>query len=177
MATCCIQYFPTILFFSSRFLSTQDPPPGLSESSQPSAAQTKQYPINLRFIPPRDILLDIYIGTPPQKFSVILDTGSTDLWVRNETLTPWEPGSKFFPLKSSTWNQSRSHWRIKYLDSTIVEGIQGIEKIRLGEMKLMVVLVLLIILLNSPMGGKELGRVKLWGLLQGIQDFLVLMEF
>lgn len=119
--------------FSSRFLSTSVTPPRLSESSQSSAPHSKEYPINLRFIPPRDILVDVYIGTPPQKFSVILDSGSTDVWVRSETLTPWEPGPKFLSLESSTWHQSRSHWRIKYLDSTIVEGVEGIEKIRIGD--------------------------------------------
>ena len=90
-------------------------------------------PLNLHFIPPRDILVNAYIGTPPQKFRLVLDTGSSDLWVRNETLLPWEPGVKFHPLRSSTWQQSRANWAIKYIDKAVIEGVEGIEKVRMGE--------------------------------------------
>ena len=97
------------------------------------ASSTLSFPVNLHFIPPRDILVNAYIGTPPQKFRLLLDTGSSNLWVRSETLVPWEPGTKFHPLRSSTWQQSRAHWAITYVDKAVIEGIEGIEKVRIGE--------------------------------------------
>jgi len=96
-------------------------------------SSTPSFPVNLHFIPPRDILVNAYIGTPPQKFRLLLDTGSSDLWVRSETLVPWEPGTKFHPLRSSTWQQSRAHWATTYVDKAVIEGIEGVEKVRIGD--------------------------------------------
>jgi hypothetical protein len=40
-------------------------------------------------------------------------------------------GATFLPSKSATWQQSRAHWRVKYSDNTIIEGVEGIEKVQL----------------------------------------------
>jgi Eukaryotic aspartyl protease len=97
------------------------------------ARSPAQFPVNLHFIPPRDILVTAHIGTPPQNFRLLLDTGAPDTWVRSETLQPWEPGAKFHPLRSQTWQQTRTHWGITYVDRAAVEGVEGVERVRLGE--------------------------------------------
>jgi hypothetical protein len=79
--------------------------------------------------------VDVYIGTPPQKYTLLLDTGSTDLWIRHHRLSPYAPGNTFHPLQSSTWQQSRSHWGVKYLDATIAEGTEGIERVTLDDVE------------------------------------------
>lgn len=94
-----------------------------------------KFPINLRFLPPRDLLVDLHIGTPPQKFSLLLDTGSKHLWIRHTKLLQYARGQTFLPSQSSTWQQSRTHWGVKYLDTTTAEGIEGIDRVRLGDVE------------------------------------------
>jgi hypothetical protein len=79
--------------------------------------------------------VDLYIGTPPKKFTLLLDTGSKYLWIRHQKLLAFARGNTFLPSKSSTWQQSRLHWGVKYLDETVAEGVEGIEKVRLGDVE------------------------------------------
>ncbi|MBW0559148.1 hypothetical protein O181_098863, partial [Austropuccinia psidii MF-1] len=61
----------------------------------------------------------IAIGTPPQLLNVILDTGSSDLWLASSNCTISSGcstglGPKFDPLKSSTSTTSNTQFSIKY---------------------------------------------------------------
>jgi len=63
------------------------------------------------------------IGTPKQEFTVVLDTGSSDLWVVDST---WDGSGKhkFDSSKSSTYKKMTGRWSIQY-GSGAVSGFKG----------------------------------------------------
>ncbi|KAI1497918.1 aspartic peptidase domain-containing protein [Biscogniauxia marginata] len=75
----------------------------------------------------------VFLGTPPQPVSLVLDTGSSDVWVldtnanlcRSEKLQAYYGGciSTYNPSESSTYSMvSRDSFRIQYVDSSGAEG-------------------------------------------------------
>lgn len=66
----------------------------------------------------------VFIGTPPQEFGVILDTGSSDLWVADtDCSTCGGTTTLYDPSKSSTYNASGQITDIRYGSGEVVGEI------------------------------------------------------
>ncbi|GMT10369.1 hypothetical protein PFISCL1PPCAC_1666, partial [Pristionchus fissidentatus] len=79
---------------------------------------------------------NITIGTPGQAFEVILDTGSANLWVPDETCTGGISNAcakkhKFVSSKSSTWTKNGRAWKITYGTGS-AKGFLGVDTVRFG---------------------------------------------
>ncbi|EFO87756.1 CRE-ASP-6 protein [Caenorhabditis remanei] len=79
-----------------------------------------------------EYLGNITIGTPDQSFIVVLDTGSSNLWVPGPTCkTNCKTKSKFDSTASSTFVKNGKSWTIQY-GSGDAAGILGEDTVRFG---------------------------------------------
>ncbi|KAF9352107.1 hypothetical protein BGX26_010018 [Mortierella sp. AD094] len=78
------------------------------------------------------------IGTPAQEFSVVFDTGSSDLWVPSTSCQSSTCSSlrRYNPGKSSTYNQDGRTWSINYADNSWVSGVIGVDDITVAGIKI-----------------------------------------
>jgi hypothetical protein len=76
----------------------------------------------------------IQLGTPAQNFQVILDTGSSNLWVPDKTcsVTACRNKNKYDSSKSSTYVANGQHWSIRYGTGS-ASGVLGQDKLCLGD--------------------------------------------
>ncbi|XP_055271796.1 pregnancy-associated glycoprotein 1-like [Moschus berezovskii] len=95
---------------------------------------------NLTIHPLRNIMNMLYvgnitIGTPPQEFQVVFDTGSSDLWVPSIFCN--SPAcytyAIFNHLKSSTFRPTRRIFTIKY-SSGWIKGAVAYDTVRIGDL-------------------------------------------
>lgn len=77
----------------------------------------------------------ISIGTPPQNFTVIFDTGSSNLWVPSVYCT--SPACKahpvFHPSQSDTYTEVGNHFSIQYGTGSLT-GIIGADQVSVSTM-------------------------------------------
>lgn len=80
---------------------------------------------------------EIAIGTPPQTFKVILDTGSSNLWVPSSGCTSIACflHTKYDSSASSTYIQNGSDFEIRY-GSGSLSGFVSQDTLHLGDMKI-----------------------------------------
>ncbi|KAF9125403.1 Leucine aminopeptidase 1, partial [Mortierella sp. 14UC] len=74
------------------------------------------------------------IGSPPQEFSVVFDTGSSDLWVPStscQTLTCMTL-RRFNPSRSSSYQQDGRSWSINYADDSKVSGVLAKDNVKVA---------------------------------------------
>ncbi|XP_052518052.1 pregnancy-associated glycoprotein 1-like [Budorcas taxicolor] len=95
---------------------------------------------NLTIHPLRNIRNLVYmgnitIGTPPQEFQVVFDTGSSDLWVPSDFCTSPACSTKimFRHLQSSTFRPTNKTFRIAY-ESGRMKGVVARDTVRIGDL-------------------------------------------
>ncbi|KAK2506524.1 hypothetical protein MC885_005881 [Smutsia gigantea] len=72
----------------------------------------------------------IYIGTPPQEFTVVFDTGSSDLWVPSVYCKSdaCQNHHRFDPSKSSTFQTMGEPLSVQYSRGTM-RGVMGFDTV------------------------------------------------
>ncbi|KAJ1066107.1 hypothetical protein K5549_017836, partial [Capra hircus] len=95
---------------------------------------------NLTIHPLRNIKDVVYmgsiaIGTPPQEFQVIFDTGSSDLWVPSDicAITPCSTHNRFRHLQSSTFRITNKTFSVAY-ESGSMKGVVAHDTVRIGDL-------------------------------------------
>jgi len=103
----------------------------------------------------------VYVGTPPQQFNVILDTGSANFWVYSKecTTSACRAHRQYDPQMSSTFATNKTTFFVKY-GSGRINGILSEDNIQLGSL----------LIPNQIFGAvtRETGSAFMWGKYDGI---------
>ncbi|KAG0362262.1 hypothetical protein BG005_006248 [Podila minutissima] len=77
------------------------------------------------------------IGSPTQEFSVVFDTGSSDLWVSSVSCVSSTCMGlrRFNPQRSSSFRQDNRQWAVTYADNSRVSGVLGVDDVTVAGIK------------------------------------------
>ena len=73
------------------------------------------------------------IGTPPQHFEVVFDTGSADVWVPLDTCKTCGTHTLFNPSKSSSYKPSGHDLTVSYLGGSPISVKGAYERVSIGQ--------------------------------------------
>jgi len=74
---------------------------------------------------------ELYVGTPAQKFTVVFDTGSSDVWIPGSKCKSCASHKKFDNLASKTFSSTEQSFQIQY-GSGPVSGVSAFDTISLS---------------------------------------------
>ncbi|KAH8160437.1 hypothetical protein CIB48_g7812 [Xylaria polymorpha] len=97
----------------------------------------KDHPLPISNFMNAQYFSEISIGTPPQDFKVILDTGSSNLWVPSQSCGSIACflHSKYDSSSSSTYKQNGSDFEIRY-GSGSLSGFVSQDDVTIGDLKI-----------------------------------------
>ncbi|XP_034079634.1 pepsin A-like [Gymnodraco acuticeps] len=97
--------------------------------------RVEQTVVQLTFDPDTTYYGEIGIGTPPQVFKVLFDTGSSDLWVPSTSCNSSACGNHvmFSSSASSTFEAGSNTFRISYI-SGYASGTTGYDIVKVGDL-------------------------------------------
>lgn len=103
--------------------------------SEPTIEPTKDHPVPITNYLNAQYFSDIKVGTPPQDFKVILDTGSSNLWVPSSKCTSIACylHSKYESSSSSTYKKNGSSFEIQY-GSGSMKGFVSQDVLQIGDL-------------------------------------------
>ncbi|KAI1385827.1 Asp-domain-containing protein [Hypoxylon trugodes] len=101
----------------------------------PSVDASKDHPVPISNFMNAQYFSDISIGTPPQEFKVILDTGSSNLWVPSSSCgsIACYLHSKYDSSSSSTYKQNGTEFEIRY-GSGSLSGFVSQDDLTIGDL-------------------------------------------
>lgn len=75
---------------------------------------------------------ELSVGTKPEKFPVIFDTGSADFWISGAECSSC-PSPRFNSQKSKTFKRTSQKFHISYGDGSFAHGYSGYDTVGLGD--------------------------------------------
>ncbi|GLB42265.1 putative aspartic peptidase A1 [Lyophyllum shimeji] len=108
---------------------------GVGRRAPPSPYPCGGHPVRLGSFMNAQYFADISLGTPPQSFKVILDTGSSSLWVPSAQCkaAPCQSHRKYNSATSSTSRANGTKFSIKY-GSGLVQGFFTRDVLKIGDL-------------------------------------------
>jgi hypothetical protein len=75
----------------------------------------------------------IGVGTPPQQFQAVFDTGSSDVWLPSTSCARCVGHHIFMEEKSSSFQSIGKNWSLSYADGSYISGRTATDSVTIGD--------------------------------------------